>query len=793
MSQAFPIPVDTRERNYTATAGQTVFAADFPFQQTADVKVYHRLAAGGPYELLVEAADYTLTGAGNPSGGAVTLVSGAAVGDKIRIRGEAVLARTSSVVQAGVFKSSTLDDELDRNRIIQQEHERDINDAQAKLLRAMLTPDGETIGELPALADRKKKLMAFDADGNPTVAEAIDTTPEYPALEKRFDTVDELPSIKRGTLGDGETISVSQKDNPKRGGRFMWMADIILPHDGGVVIRHSDGLPGGFVRLNTGHGPIVSWWNAKGDGVTPDNAAFQAAANYVSSNRLGRCYVPAGKYLVAGVTYGPFCIFTALGEVEYVLPSGADTFMFKSLGFDDWADSTPAQPDGTPTSTSRSFAVHSSPAARNSVAVANEYDVGTVVVTHPTNPALSGWFVGEVWWLATSVGGSGYADADEHWTEVEPLIGAIKSGFDGGNFNGQRTLQSGDPDMLCHYGITPFMRNIRAYSAAGWAMFVETAGGTFSVQVGFSQQGTWENCRFYDSGSAAKGNLYYNGQSDTDFQNLQCYVTPNGGCDLYIGAKASGSRFHGGHVYGLGGDLTDPSPSNFAWAIKCDAQACDWSMHVEKSVWLNGARHKGFFKIYRANTISEMDSAAVWLNDPSMCELHVRSYLMLECFRIYGTDNGNNILFGQLTHRVGKTGTAVISASGSAVADSTIVFARNNINTSDNYVRIATVAGSLRSVSSGSTYVGFNAQGPHVVRNGIEQILFTGSENVNRVPPRIPSYAVASLPVAVTTGAFAFATDGRKEGEGVGAGTGVPVIFYSAAWRRVSDGQAVAT
>ncbi|MCC4243428.1 hypothetical protein [Stappia indica] len=289
MSQAFPIPVDTRERNYTATAGQTVFAADFPFQQTADVKVYHRLAAGGPYELLEEAADYTLTGAGNPLGGAVTLTTGAAVGDKIRIRGEAVLARTSSVVQAGVFKSSTLDDELDRNRIIQQEQERDSDDAQAKLLRAMLTPEGETIGELPALADRKAKLMAFDADGNPTVAQAIDTTPEYPALEKRFNTVDELRFIKRGTLGDGETISVSQKDNPKRGGRFMWIADLILPHDGGVVIRHSDGLPGGVVRLYTGFLWVEFWDAIASDGTdveaaianaSRNHAAIQAALNY---------------------------------------------------------------------------------------------------------------------------------------------------------------------------------------------------------------------------------------------------------------------------------------------------------------------------------------------------------------------------------------------------------------------------------------------------------------------------------------------------------------------------------
>lgn len=55
----------------------------------------------------------------------------------------------------------------------------------------------------------------------------------------------------------------------------------------------------------------------------------------------------------------------------------------------------------------------------------------------------------------------------------------------------------------------------------------------------------------------------------------------------------------------------------------------------------------------------------------------------------------------------------------------------------------------------------------------------------------LPSYTVAQLPTAATStitqgvqpGAIAYANNGRKVGEGVGAGTGVPVYFSNGQWR----------
>lgn len=43
---------------------------------------------------------------------------------------------------------------------------------EAMFARALLVPNGETIGALPALADRRNKSFVFDADGNPAATVA---------------------------------------------------------------------------------------------------------------------------------------------------------------------------------------------------------------------------------------------------------------------------------------------------------------------------------------------------------------------------------------------------------------------------------------------------------------------------------------------------------------------------------------------------------------------------------------------------------------------------------------------
>ncbi len=58
----------------------------------------------------------------------------------------------------------------------------------------------------------------------------------------------------------------------------------------------------------------------------------------------------------------------------------------------------------------------------------------------------------------------------------------------------------------------------------------------------------------------------------------------------------------------------------------------------------------------------------------------------------------------------------------------------------------------------------------------------------------VPAVTVATLPIIGEAGRLRFVTDGRKVGEGPGAGTGVTVYDDGAAsWRRPSDDTVVLT
>lgn len=59
-------------------------------------------------------------------------------------------------------------------------------------------------------------------------------------------------------------------------------------------------------------------------------------------------------------------------------------------------------------------------------------------------------------------------------------------------------------------------------------------------------------------------------------------------------------------------------------------------------------------------------------------------------------------------------------------------------------------------------------------------------------PFELATFTVAGLPTSPRSGSIAFASNGRKGGEGVGAGTGVTAVYSNGAWRRLSDETAVA-
>lgn len=66
----------------------------------------------------------------------------------------------------------------------------------------------------------------------------------------------------------------------------------------------------------------------------------------------------------------------------------------------------------------------------------------------------------------------------------------------------------------------------------------------------------------------------------------------------------------------------------------------------------------------------------------------------------------------------------------------------------------------------------------------------------NLMAGRVPSFTVAALGALTAsdyTGGIAFATDGRKNGEGAGLGTGVLTYCDGSSWLRASDDSTLAS
>lgn len=78
---------------------------------------------------------------------------------------------------------------------------------------------------------------------------------------------------------------------PAGGGKFVWDAASTATDDGGVVIAITGRAQGRWVRPIDG--PVnVTWWGAKGDGITIDRLPIQYAINFAAPRFL-KTYVPA--------------------------------------------------------------------------------------------------------------------------------------------------------------------------------------------------------------------------------------------------------------------------------------------------------------------------------------------------------------------------------------------------------------------------------------------------------------------------------------------------------------------
>ena len=153
---------DTTPRNqYTASAGQTVFAYSFEIFEVTDIKVFKGSTLLTYASSPSDATQYSVSGAGTTGGGNVTLGGGATVNDIYTIVRDIPVKRTTDFPLSGPFVIDSLNTDLDKMIGMMGEREDEI----ARSIR-LSDEDSTATLTLPLKADRASKVLTFSSTGN---------------------------------------------------------------------------------------------------------------------------------------------------------------------------------------------------------------------------------------------------------------------------------------------------------------------------------------------------------------------------------------------------------------------------------------------------------------------------------------------------------------------------------------------------------------------------------------------------------------------------------------------------
>ena len=134
------------------------YTIPFVFIQNGDIQVY-LTAPDGTQTLLTLGTNYTLTGAGSPSGGSLLTTTDYGSNYTITILREVIITQPYSYTTADKFPAATQEQALDRMVMILQQLDRQVK--RAVRLR-------ETDPETGALAPQTSSIFVTDAQGNVT-------------------------------------------------------------------------------------------------------------------------------------------------------------------------------------------------------------------------------------------------------------------------------------------------------------------------------------------------------------------------------------------------------------------------------------------------------------------------------------------------------------------------------------------------------------------------------------------------------------------------------------------------
>ncbi len=230
-----------------------IFPIAFRFANANDLKVIITDAEGTSRTLTLN-SDYTVSGGGDEASGSVTILSAPSGEEDVKVIRETELSQETDLRNQGAFYAETHEDAFDKLTMIAQENASGIRSA---IRVAESDPEPK---RLPPVAVRAGKVLGFDSEGNPV-----------------------------GTLpGSGTATELALDLAGPGGSALVGRGESTVNEDLAKLEAHVAVEPT----------PLDAPYNAKGDGVTSDTAAFAAFEAAVE----GRVVDLGGKsYVVASV------------------------------------------------------------------------------------------------------------------------------------------------------------------------------------------------------------------------------------------------------------------------------------------------------------------------------------------------------------------------------------------------------------------------------------------------------------------------------------------------------------
>jgi hypothetical protein len=259
------VSTSTSKSGPYAGAGATgPFPVGFYFLENTHLRVIKADASGTEVPLALS-TDYSVTGAGLPSGGTVTTVAPVAVGESLTILRDVPLTQETDYTQSDSFPAESHERALDKLTMgLQQVDE--------LAERAIAFPASESVTtELPKASSRANRVLGFDSSGNPVLLTRSDDG------------------------GSALALDLQDSSDPTKGPGMLGF---------GPLTEYGPGTSG-YALQSRGLSVRDFWESGDADWAPATRRALDAAAANIGSTYGGQVFFPPGVYDIPTTVYIP--------------------------------------------------------------------------------------------------------------------------------------------------------------------------------------------------------------------------------------------------------------------------------------------------------------------------------------------------------------------------------------------------------------------------------------------------------------------------------------------------------